>query len=268
MHENVPDCPYYLDSDIDVYTNLNEVQWAPINYLKLAEQIYEYRIILPRPLANWDVWDYWERERIHSMREHLRQGMVLYDVGTEQGWCNLIYAKFVGPQNMVLIEPTKEFWPNIKATWEQNFGCEVPPYACYAGLLSDKITDSEDLFLTWPDSSVGPLIDRNKYQHLYDHHKDVKEITLDALTGRSGIVPDAITMDVEGAELLVLQGAESTLKKHHPLVWVSIHPDMMERDYGNTADQLHGFMEGIGYTGTHLATDHEEHWIYQSGILK
>ncbi len=233
--------------------------WKTVQYLERPDETFEYELVLPEPLASWDVFGCWERARVHSMRDHLEQGMVLFDVGTEQGWCNLVYARFVGPQNMVLIEPTKEFWPNIRQTWERNF--DVAPLACYDGLLSNESTDARMRFYEWPQVSVGELIDRNKYQYIHDND-GVPQMRLDALAWLCDVRPDAITIDVEGAELLVLAGAAGALV-HHPLVWVSIHPELMERDYNTTPAMVHDFMAGYGYKGTHLATDHEEHWFYQ-----
>ena len=240
---------------------VNEVQWKHVNFLELPDETFEYRFELPVPLADWDVFAAWERQRFHSMRDNLDLGDVLFDVGTEQGWTNLLYAQFVGPENMVLVEPTQEFWPNIKTTWERNYA--VPPKACYPGLLSDTTTDTTETFSVWPAAADGPLIDRNKYQYIHAHTDDIRQSTLDDLVERSGIVPDAITMDVEGAELRVLRGAAETLLDHRPLVWVSVHPDLMERDYYCTADDVHRFMESLGYTPFFLARDHEEHWMYQ-----
>lgn len=256
-----PDAPYWTDSTVDVYTRLEDVEWRSVGIHETLDG-FEYRFELPVPLALWDVWAFWERERIHSMRDHLKPGMVLFDVGTEQGWCNLIYADMVGPENMVLIEPTPQFWPNIKATWERNYP-NVEPAFCYDGLISDKTNDDVTMAPGWPTCSVGPLIDRNKYQYIHDHSDGIQEMRLDDLVERSGIVPQALTIDVEGAELLVLQSAHSALQNHHPLVWVSIHPDMMMRDYKHHPDQLHAYMAGFGYTGTHLATDHEQHYFFQ-----
>lgn len=240
----------------------DQVEWKTVRYLECPDGSWEYELTLPRPLADWDVWSYWERERVHSMQQHLKPGMTLFDVGTEQGWCNLVYASMVGPENMVLIEPTKEFWPNIRATWEHNY--DAPPRACYDGLLSDKSTeDLSTFFGGWPIGSGGPLIDRNKYQYIHEHSDDVPEMRLDDLVEHSGVVPQALTIDVEGAELLVFKGAAETLRQHRPLVWCSVHPDLGERDYGVTPDQVHDFMASFGYTGTHLGTDHEQHWYYQ-----
>jgi len=238
----------------------DQVEWRTVDYLWDEGRPAEYQLILPRPLADWDVWQYWERARVHSMSDILEPGMTLFDVGTEQGWCNLVYAHFVGPDNMVLIEPTREFWPNIRATWARNYTHE--PLAFYNGLFSNRTTDGGEDFLDWPDCTDGPLIDRNKYQYIHEHSDGIPEITLDAFVARTGVVPDAITMDIEGAELLALQGGQDTLAQHHPLLWVSVHPDMALHDYSIQPNQIFDYLAGFGYTATHLATDHEEHFLF------
>jgi FkbM family methyltransferase len=242
-------------------TPLDAVTWKPVRFLERPDETFEYEFELPVPLADWDVFACWERERFHSMRDNLTYGDILFDVGTEQGWCNLIYADMVGPTNMVLIEPTAEFWPNIKATWDRNY--HYPPLACWDGLVSDVTDTKTRVFKPWPAAADGDLIDRNKYQYIHSHSGDIKQLTLDDLVTRSGIIPNAITIDVEGAELKVLHGATDTLIEHRPLVWASLHDDLLERDYNATIEDVHTFMESLGYIPTFLAKDHEQHWFYQ-----
>ena len=234
--------------------------WKQVRFLETPEETFEYEFELPVPLADWDVFACWERERFHSMREHLQRGDILFDVGTEHGWCNLLYADMVGPANMVLIEPTREFWPNIKATWERNYA--TGPKACYQGLVGAATTDENPRFTVWPAAADGALIDRKRYEYLHKHSDGIQQIRLDDIVEQSGIVPAALTIDVEGAEYSVIAGAADTLARHHPLVWISIHPDLMRRDYHATPADLVTFMESLNYTGTLLATDHEQHWMF------
>ena len=100
---------------------MTQGEWLPVPILERPDETFEHTFLLPRPLADWDVFAVWERERFHSMQSHLTSNDVLYDVGTEHGWCNLLYADYVGPQNMVLIEPSSVFWPNIRETWQRNY---------------------------------------------------------------------------------------------------------------------------------------------------
>lgn len=242
----------------------NEIEWKQVKYLRQGETLnYDYKLWLNEPLASWDVFDYWERERIESMRTHLKKGDTLFDIGTEQGWCNLVYAQMVGPENMVLIEPTQEFWPNIQALWAKNYP-GTKPKGFYDGLFSDKTTDTRSIKLrTWPKACAGDLIDRNKYQYIHANTENVPEITLDDYVERTGIVPNALTMDTEGSEYLILKGAELTLEKYKPKLWISVHPDMALRDYRVKENELDDYLNELGYKGEYLASDHEEHWYYE-----
>jgi FkbM family methyltransferase len=237
--------------------------WRSTRILQRPDESWEYEFELPRPLADWDVFSYWERERFHSMREHLTTDDTLYDVGTEHGWCSLIYADFVGPENMVLIEPSQVFWPNIRATWERNYP-DTPPRYCYDGLIGAQGNDPRELprEMVWPDASAGSLVDKNAYTYLFKS-QGVPTITLDDLVERSGVVPTAITMDIEGAEVQALRGSERLLSEVRPKWWISVHPDLASRDFSDDTRELLDLMERHRYTAVHLATDHEQHYYFR-----
>jgi len=242
----------------------SDIQWKEVNYLRQGETFnYDYKLILNEPLASWDVFDYWERERIASMKQHLKKGDVLFDIGTESGWCNLIYADIVGPENMVLIEPTPEFWANIHALWYKNYNND--PLACYAGLMGNETTDTrkgQDLN-SWGQGYLGPIIDRNKYVYIHDNTQNIPTIKLDDFVSETGIVPDALNIDVEGAELLVLKGAENTLNNNDIKIFISIHDDLGIRDYNTIPEDTMSYLNSFGYEGEFLAKNHEEHWYFR-----
>lgn len=248
-------------------TPIKEVNWVERPIIKLhdnppAESQWLYKVWMPDWLAEWDVYANWEKERFVSMAEHLKKGDILFDVGTEVGWCNIIYAQFVGPGNIVLIEPTAEFWPNIKATWQKNFRY-IEPLQCHYGLISDRTTGNfvlpRHLF---PAEAEGALIDKLAYRYIHEHGLRMPQITIDDFVMRTGIKPDALTIDVEGAEFAVIIGAHNTLTGGNLKVWISIHPELAEKDYGTIPGQLKLLMENMGYKGEYLATDHEEHWLF------
>lgn len=245
------------------YIPKDKIEWKKVKYLRQGESFnYDYEFWLNQPLASWDVWDYWERERIESMRSNLKKGDILFDIGTESGWCNLVYASMVGPENMVLIEPTPEFWGNIKALWEKNYN--VPPLACYNGLISNKTTNESVLPRnTFPPEADGDIIDRNSYRYIAQDGETIPQITIDDFVKLTGIVPTALTMDTEGAELLILKGAENTLKSHDIKIWVSEHDDLAKRDYNIDPDDIKNYLATLGYTGKILGTDHERHVFYE-----
>lgn len=243
----------------------NKIEWKLVGYLRQGEtKNYDYLLTINEPLASWDVYDYWEKERVRSMQEHLKKGDVLFDVGVELGWMSLALAQIVGPENMVLVEPSPEFWPNIKALWGKNFN--ISPLGCYPGFFSDKSTQNAQEFISatsFPHpQSDGDLTTTSDYRNLSRGGESVPAITIDEYVEKTGHIPNGLTIDVEGAELLVLRGAEKTLKENHIKVWVSEHDDLSFDNYGVTKEALKEFMYGLGYVRQVLATDHERHVFY------
>lgn len=228
----------------------------------------EHHLILPDHVADWDATSHWERARFASMQETLKPDMTLFDVGTEHGSISAVYAKWV--KDMVLFEPSPDFWVNIRKTWEAN---NLPmPAGWYVGLVTAEETeqptpDYDDSNVNgWPACSWGDVecpAMAYRYKHEEKHAASTRHTTIDNWVAVNGIDPDAITIDVEGAELLVLQGAQATLERCKPIVWVSIHPDLMERDYPDSSPELlQQLMRGLGYHSRFLETDHEEHWMF------
>jgi FkbM family methyltransferase len=68
-----------------------------------------------------------------------------------------------------------------------------------------------------------------------------------------------IKCDVEGAELLVLRGAEALLRSTAPVLLLSVHPRTLPR-YGYSVGDVDEFLHRLGYSIRVLSVDHEEHW--------
>lgn len=228
----------------------------------------EHHLWLPDHIADWDATSSWERSRFASMQAHLTPDMVLFDVGAEHGSISAVYASWV--KTMVLFEPSPDFWPNIRMTWEAN---GLPhPAGWFVGLVGDDDhpdpdVDYDDREINgWPAcawSDVETPAMPYRYAHNDKHAAVTRRTSIDRWVAEHHLVPDAITIDVEGAEGDVLNGARWTLETVRPLVWVSIHPDLMERDYPHhTPQSIRERMRSLGYRDELLGIDHEEHWAF------
>lgn len=71
--------------------------------------------------------------------------------------------------------------------------------------------------------------------------------------------PILLKCDVEGAELLVLRGAQKLLQYCSPQLLLSVHPPALPK-YGHSVSEVRDFLEAAGYSIKLLAVDHEEHW--------
>lgn len=223
-------------------------------------------IVQENPLRPLELWDEWERPRFESMAANLRPGTVLFDVGTEQGDVSVVYAQMVGGENMVLFEPHPLLWPNVKALWEAN-GLK-DPLACTVGFLNSKTATavhqdfSDSKRGVWPECAhTGVIHTPVSFRNIHDCSHVSPSITMDEWVRRTGIVPGAITIDVEGGELNVIEGAEEVLESG-PIVWISVHPEMLGAWYRRTEGELHAAMRRHGYHGKFLGKDHEHHWVY------
>lgn len=216
---------------------------------------------LPEHRADRPEWPYWEKERLASMHANLRPGWTVVDVGTEEGDLSALFASWVtadgAPGRIWLAEPNPRVWPNVRAIFEAN-DLTAAVAGCHVGFVSHTAHDDAYAWQEpWPDCAYGPLIGDHGFMTTWEN-PSAPTTTIDRLNV-GGV--DAITMDVEGAELDVLVGAERTLADDRPLVWTSVHPDFLPQ-YGATAERLYAYMESIGYRGELLAVDHEHHWLW------
>lgn len=70
---------------------------------------------------------------------------------------------------------------------------------------------------------------------------------------------DWLQYDLEGFELKALRGSEQTLRRCRPRVQLEVRD--LGRRYGETPDDLHDFMRGLGYTRYADIVGGDELWI-------
>lgn len=224
-----------------------------------------YSVQVPDFIADRESFDHYEKDRFLSMELNLKKGDILFDVGSELGWQSAIYAKFVGAENMCLFEPAAELWPTIKQVWEAN-NLEVPLMTSRV-LVSNK-TGGVGLVnrRCWPsEAQKEPLESYDNWAaiHSFVVSGELPEVRLDDFVKFNAMpTPQAITMDVEGAEGRVLEGAWDVLLNQRPLVWVSIHPEERLKKYDTSREEILQFMLDAGYKNQYLGVDHESHYFF------
>jgi FkbM family methyltransferase len=153
----------------------------------------------------------YEPEQTRCFAEQLRPGWTLFDVGAHVGYYTLLGAALVGSAGRVI-----SFEPNIR---NNRF---LRRHIAMNGLQQVRVEDAAVAdsggmarFEAGTGSGTGHLVEHGGMA--------VPAVRLDDYCGETGLQPHAVKIDVEGAELKVLRGAESLLVTHHPVLFLSTH---------------------------------------------
>lgn len=234
--------------------------------------IPEHRAVRPE----WSMLDGWEGERLLAIHRAITDDVgnwkqpLVYYVGAEEGdMCGLIAS---WGARLVMFEPNRRVWPNIRAIWEANN--LLKPCGTWVGFAGHETTGVvEFIDKDWPSCSDGPVIGDHGFCNLHER-TDIPSVTIDDYVRVTDLVPTDISIDVEGSEGRVIDGAVDVIREHHPRIWLSGHPEFMLQNWGAWTNVHMGHPEYLldlrtrlvrefGYSETLLSYEHEVHLMYE-----
>jgi FkbM family methyltransferase len=179
-----------------------------------------------------------EVEEAKHLISLLKPGMTFFDVGANIGLYSILAAKRVGPRGVVhSFEPT----PATAVRLEANVGLNnFSNIKVNQVALSDK-RGTAKFYLHQAD-------DRNSLSAISSNSIVIPTITLDEYIAENLIsAVDLMKMDVEGAELLVLQGASKLISgRNAPTIMLEINGPALE-GMGTSEGDLTALLNECGY---------------------
>lgn len=180
------------------------------------------------------VYEYWKTQLFLDLVE---EGMNIVDVGVNKGYFSLLFAKLMKDRGKVLSfepEPNNCLW--FRKSIEANrYGCiKLFQYA-----LSNK--EGSANFYRGEKSGWGSLF----LDNVATEKEFITILTrkLDNVLKDEGIDKvDIIKIDVQGADLLVLKGAEKTLKMGNTKIVMDVDVRSLEE-----RNQLSDFLKSCGF---------------------
>ena len=145
--------------------------------------------------------------------KHLSDTMLTYiDVGAFDGvFFDALFAE-KKVQSSILIEPQKDLYDKLKLKYETNSSIKI-----HNSLLSNKVEDRtfhiNKLGATSSVFEFNTQLMENQLDITVLKKETIATSTLDKLLSSKGTIVDLLKIDVQGSELLVLEGAENILKK-------------------------------------------------------
>jgi FkbM family methyltransferase len=158
----------------------------------------------------------YERPVLDLLAERLTPGMEFVDAGAFLGYFTLAAAARVGEEGRVwAFEPNTGCRRLLEHSVRRNglANVTIDPRALGGRVGSGRLTAPANpaVVRVMPAETGRPEAGA------------VAVTTLDAWCAESGARPDLVKLDVEGAELEVLEGAAETLRRHRPLLVVEVH---------------------------------------------
>lgn len=161
-------------------------------------------------------YEYDSRRRFEAVVE---RGAVVFDVGANVGFYSLLASVLAGPQGRVFaFEPLPRNVTYLREHLRLNAIENVTVYPAAVGAHSGVAT-----FGLGTNPSTGHLSSAGELR--------VRVVQLDQLVLSGEIPPpDCMKVDVEGAEMDALLGAEGILQKVQPIVFLSTHNPQLHQD--------------------------------------
>jgi FkbM family methyltransferase len=190
------------------------------------------------------IHDRFEDVEMAFVEKMLRPGMTVLDAGAHHGLYTLLASRRVGKRGRVIaFEPSTRERKRLRRHLWLNRCKNVAVQSC---ALGDEHREAELFLVTgredWCNSLRPPQIDARTttVRVALERVDDVME--------KLGITRvDFIKLDVEGAELSILQGARATLAASRPVILAEVQ-DLRTRPWGYAAREIIYFLERGGYS--------------------
>jgi FkbM family methyltransferase len=160
-------------------------------------------------------------------------GKVVFEVGAHVGFHAMCFADLVGPRGKVYaFEPHSFNRDRMKTNLSKSPDLESRVVVCDVA-VSDK--EGTTRFYFNPDVESGassgsklgdvyPSISEEVFRKSEFFPQNVRTISLDDLS-LIGVrdIPALVKLDVEGAEIMAINGAQRTLREHRPVLLIEVH---------------------------------------------
>ncbi len=183
----------------------------------------------------------YESPLIRLMESRSIGGWTCFDVGANVGAITLALAKLIGPDGKVYaFEPGPPSLPRLRNNLNLN-----PELSKRVEMITAGVGRAPgQLYWAEEKGNPGNAMVGETGTHL------IKIITLDDFVRERAISKlDFVKIDVEGMELDVMQGANESLRRFHPMLYFETLPRYTETGTGATFTDMHDFLvKELGYT--------------------
>ena len=175
-----------------------------------------------------------------ELTRRARAANVFADVGAHIAYYSCIAGAVNDRLQLCLFEMNRELIPVIERNLAENRLMDA--------VIVDRPVADRRRMVSYASASGEPGLSMRDPARRGDGQGILVEtLALDEFFAERGAWPDLIKIDVEGAELAVLEGARRILAQHHPVLFVEVHPGLLG-SFDASAEQVYALLRTHGYT--------------------
>ena len=183
-----------------------------------------------------DTGHYYEEETLKKWTPLFGRVRTLLDIGANLGNHTLYWSKYLQPEKIVAFEPFPENDKVLRLNLEENgltgtVTAETLAVGASQGYVSVSEIDPGNL-----GGTAFKLTDLSASSGAY---QPARMTSVDLYAGQHNLAVDVMKIDTEGFELAVLKGAEKTLQKDRPALWIEVS--------GGTHAAVREYLQSLGY---------------------
>lgn len=192
--------------------------------------------------SRYETWGQRHNDGFDNLLEICKNKQTVVDIGAHIGLCALPVSQVIASTGMVhAIEPAQSNYQYLNQHVQYN---KIQNIKTYSLLVGDSNEDNVPFYESAEATGMNSIIQYKTLASAQWQHK--QQMCLDDFCEEHNIVPDVIKIDVEGAEMAVLRGAQKILTQHHPIIVLSVHPNHLEQ-LGEDISQLPKMARDLGY---------------------
>jgi FkbM family methyltransferase len=212
----------------------------------VRQRIGRYGPFLLQPefaFSNFENWGAAHNGGFNLCIEACKDAKCVLDVGAHIGLVTLPASQVIGADGMVYaFEPSTANLRYLRRHLQNNNIRNAEVVAC---LIGAENRDSVSFFEQRWVSGMNGLAVKREHEKFTETSRP--QITIDGFCAERELRPDLIKIDVEGAEYGVLKGAETTLRRWRPRIFLSVHPTQLYL-LGSDVESLGRLIADLGYS--------------------
>ena len=178
----------------------------------------------------------------NHLMKNLKNKKTFFDIGAHIGLVSIPAALNMNLDSKIIaFEPSDKNYKHLKNHIKANN--LTKKIKLYKNLVGEK-NCKKNFYYSKYESPLNSIIKVKQIEKY--NSQSINQISIDYFCKESGIVPDVIKIDVEGAELNVLKGAKETILKYKPIIYLSVHPTHL-KELGYELRQLKDLIKSLKY---------------------